>query len=83
MWDSEAGTPRLYNTVLQIVDLKDSGKHPELSGKTYKQMYREIRGAVDLCHRDGSLKVAVASNPAKYIHEVRPAPMLAAPQCPG
>ena len=28
-----------------------------------------MRAAVDLCHRDGSLKQAVAKDPAKYIHE--------------
>lgn len=30
---------------------------------------RDVRAAVDLCHRDGSLKQAVAKDPAKYIHE--------------
>lgn len=33
-------------------------------------VYRDVRAAVDLCHRDGSLKREVAENPAKYIHEV-------------
>ena len=32
---------------------------------------RDVRAAVDLCHRDGSLKREVAENPGKYIHEVR------------
>lgn len=32
-------------------------------------MARDVRAAVDLCHRDGSLKQAVAKDPAKYIHE--------------
>jgi hypothetical protein len=30
-----------------------------------------VRAAVDLCHRDGSLKSAVAASPATYIHEDR------------
>ena len=30
---------------------------------------RDVRAAVDLCHRDGSLKTAVAKDPSKYIHE--------------
>lgn len=30
-----------------------------------------MRAAVDLCHRDGSLKRAVAADPGRYIHEVR------------
>ena len=34
-----------------------------------------MRAAVDLCHRDGSLKREVAENPAKYIHEVRHPPL--------
>jgi hypothetical protein len=33
-------------------------------------MYRDVRAAVDLCHRDGSLKRNVAANPSKYIHDV-------------
>ena len=31
---------------------------------------RDVRAAVDRCHRDGSLKNEVASNPGKYIHAV-------------
>ena len=37
---------------------------------------RDVRAAVDMCHRDGSLKNAVAKDPAKYIHEVRAASAL-------
>jgi hypothetical protein len=33
-------------------------------------MYRDVRAAVDLCHRDGSLKRNVAADPSKYIHDV-------------
>jgi hypothetical protein len=33
-------------------------------------MYRDVRAAVDLCHRDGSLKRNVAADPGKYIHDV-------------
>ncbi|EFN56183.1 hypothetical protein CHLNCDRAFT_30799 [Chlorella variabilis] len=29
----------------------------------------DVRGAVDLCHRDGSIKREVAANPEKYIHD--------------
>ena len=36
-----------------------------------------MRVAVDLCHRDGSLKQAVAADPSKYIHaDPRLGPML-------
>ena len=51
------------------MELKDTGTSTLLRNKGYKEIYREIRGAVDLCHRDGSLKKAVAENPAKYIHQ--------------
>lgn len=34
----------------------------------FSQMYKDIRAAVDLCHRDGTLKQAVAEEPSKYIH---------------
>jgi hypothetical protein len=33
-------------------------------------MYKDVRAAVDLCHRDGSLKRHVAADPGKYIHDV-------------
>lgn len=51
----------------QLVEHRDA--HPEAYGsRSYADMYRDIRGAVDLCHRDGSLKRAVAEDPGKYIH---------------
>jgi HAD superfamily 5'-nucleotidase-like hydrolase len=56
---------------MQIVDLKDTLQFPMLIQKPYKDIYRDIRGAVDLSHRDGSLKAEVAANPGKYIHRVR------------
>ena len=38
---------------------------------------RDVRAAVDLCHRDGSLKQTVAADPGRYMHEdPRLAPML-------
>lgn len=40
-----------------------------VGGFNYAQIYRDVRAAVDLCHRDGTLKLAVASNPGEYIHE--------------
>lgn len=54
---------------MQVVDMKDTHTHVVLTKKSYKDIYRDIRGAVDLCHRDGSLKAAVAANPEKYIHQ--------------
>jgi len=52
----------------QLVELKDS--QPELfkEPKSYYQLYVDVRAAVDLCHRDGSLKQAVAREPEKYIY---------------
>ncbi|GFH22042.1 uncharacterized protein HaLaN_19443, partial [Haematococcus lacustris] len=43
---------------------KDSAHGSALDSKTYAQLYK---AAVDMCHRDGSLKKAVAQNPEKYI----------------
>jgi HAD superfamily 5'-nucleotidase-like hydrolase len=39
-----------------------------LACKPFEKMYDEIRASVDLCHRDGTLKRAVAEDPGKYIH---------------
>ncbi|XP_078436840.1 HAD-superfamily hydrolase, subfamily IG, 5'-nucleotidase [Wolffia australiana] len=53
----------------QLVDFseKNPGKVPP--GTDYKQMYIDVRAAVDLCHRDGTLKQMVADDPGKYIKE--------------
>lgn len=32
---------------------------------SYSQLYKDVRAAVDLCHRDGTLKEAVANEPSK------------------
>ncbi|PNW77918.1 hypothetical protein CHLRE_10g456900v5 [Chlamydomonas reinhardtii] len=64
---------------MQLVDMKDgsaaaagsNGVKPgfeALQRKSYKDLYRDLRTAVDMCHRDGSLKRAVAANPEKFIH---------------
>jgi len=53
----------------QLVDLKDDQSGNHLADKTYYDLYTETRQAVDLCHRDGSLKVAVANDPARFIHK--------------
>ncbi|KAK9813561.1 hypothetical protein WJX73_007197 [Symbiochloris irregularis] len=54
---------------MQLVDLHDA--QPDLfpKEKSNADLYRDTRAAVDMCHRDGSLKNAVAKDPAKYIHE--------------
>eukprot|EP01025_Chloroclados_australasicus_P054783 TRINITY_DN6530_c0_g1_i3.p1 TRINITY_DN6530_c0_g1~~TRINITY_DN6530_c0_g1_i3.p1 ORF type:complete len:455 (+),score=17.78 TRINITY_DN6530_c0_g1_i3:109-1365(+) len=55
---------------MQLVELKDSSpKQQLLQSKSYMDMYRDARAAVDLCHRDGTLKREVAENPSKYIYE--------------
>lgn len=52
-----------------MVEFKDARpEDPFLAEKSYFQLYRDVRGAVDQCHRDGSLKRAVAADPKKYIH---------------
>lgn len=49
----------------QLVDLKE--KQPNKVKKTPMEIYRDVRNAIDLCHRDGSIKLKVAQNPDKYI----------------
>ncbi|CAI9116745.1 OLC1v1017983C5 [Oldenlandia corymbosa var. corymbosa] len=53
----------------QLVDFKDNnpGKVPD--GADYSRMYKDVRAAVDLCHRDGTLKQMVAKDPRRYINE--------------
>lgn len=53
----------------QLVDLIDG--RPELFAeeKSYSQIYSDVREAVDLCHRDGSLKAPVADDPSKFIED--------------
>ncbi|XP_022772728.1 5'-nucleotidase domain-containing protein 4-like isoform X1 [Durio zibethinus] len=53
----------------QLVDFRDNnpGKVPQ--GTDYSRMYKDVRAAVDLCHRDGTLKQMVAKNPKRYINE--------------
>ena len=47
-------------------------------------MYDEIRASVDLCHRDGTLKRAVAEDPGKFIHaDAALVPMLRALRASG
>ncbi|XP_024394455.1 uncharacterized protein [Physcomitrium patens] len=55
---------------MQLVDFKDAFPDKMPSGAyDYSQLYKDVRSAVDLCHRDGTLKQAVANDPSKYINE--------------
>jgi 5'-nucleotidase len=58
---------------MSLVELKDDGKLGSLE-KSYAELYRDSRAAVDLAHRDGSIKRQIAADPAKYIF---PDPLLA------
>ncbi|CAH1428158.1 unnamed protein product [Lactuca virosa] len=55
------------NTLL--VDFKDNNPGKISEEKDYFRMYRDVRAAVDLCHRDGTLKQMVANDPKMYINE--------------
>lgn len=52
----------------QLVEFKDSYPDRFPASSDYARIYRDVRAAVDLCHRDGTLKRAVAQNPSMYIH---------------
>jgi HAD superfamily 5'-nucleotidase-like hydrolase len=60
----------LYNVVCFVSLSQDALTPAEtaLTNKPFIDMYAEIRASVDLCHRDGSLKAAVAADPDRYIH---------------
>ena len=55
-WDACVVSPSLRELLL-----------PLLAAATSR--CRDVRGAVDLCHRDGSIKREVAAHPEKYIHD--------------
>jgi HAD superfamily 5'-nucleotidase-like hydrolase len=54
---------------MQLVDFRDQFPEKIPPGTDYAQMYKDVRAAVDLCHRDGTLKQAVAHEPSKYIND--------------
>lgn len=58
----------------QLVDYKD--KHPDSIPRTYFEIAKDIRQAVDLCHCDGVIKDRVAEAPAKYIKPNPDLPLL-------
>ncbi|MFZ9519570.1 MAG: HAD-IG family 5'-nucleotidase [Silvanigrellaceae bacterium] len=49
----------------QLIDLKS--QRPTRITKSPLEIYRDVRNSIDLCHRDGSIKLKVASEPSKYI----------------
>ncbi|CAM8980143.1 unnamed protein product [Rhodiola kirilowii] len=53
----------------QLVEFKDNfpGRVPK--DVDYASMYKDVRSAVDLCHRDGTLKKMVAKDPKRYIND--------------
>ncbi|KAJ4759952.1 Cytosolic purine 5'-nucleotidase [Rhynchospora pubera] len=53
----------------QLVDFMDKNPGKVPAGTDYALMYRDVRFAVDLCHRDGTLKKMVALDPGRYINE--------------
>ncbi|VAI37259.1 unnamed protein product [Triticum turgidum subsp. durum] len=48
---------------------KKRGNILKMDRHNYAHMYRDVRSAVDLCHRDGTLKRMVAKEPSRYINE--------------
>ncbi|KAJ0925873.1 putative 5'-nucleotidase [Helianthus annuus] len=53
----------------QLVDYKDNNPGQISEVKDYSRIYADVRSAVDMCHRDGTLKEMVAKDPKKYINE--------------
>ncbi|WOK97080.1 hypothetical protein Cni_G05788 [Canna indica] len=52
----------------QLVDYMDNNPGKVPCGGSYSRMYKDVRAAVDLCHRDGTLKKMVAKDPGRYIN---------------
>ncbi|KAH9623218.1 hypothetical protein KSS87_017366 [Heliosperma pusillum] len=53
----------------QLVDFSDKNPGRIPAGADYARMYKDVRAAVDLCHRDGTLKQMVAKDPKRYIND--------------
>ncbi|KAK7321757.1 hypothetical protein VNO77_32672 [Canavalia gladiata] len=53
----------------QLVDFKDRNPGKFAEHVDYARLYKDVRDAVDLCHRDGTLKQKVAEDPKRYINE--------------
>ncbi|KAL0801876.1 hypothetical protein Bca101_057052 [Brassica carinata] len=53
----------------QLVDFKDNNPDKIPKDVDYARIYKDVRAAVDLCHRDGTLKQMVAKEPSRYINE--------------
>ncbi|CAM8939211.1 unnamed protein product [Rhodiola kirilowii] len=53
----------------QLVEFKDQNPAKIPKGADYARLYKDVRAAVDLCHRDGTLKQMVAKDPKKYINK--------------
>ncbi|KAK9740396.1 hypothetical protein RND81_03G032100 [Saponaria officinalis] len=53
----------------QLVDFRDKNPGKIPAGADYARMYKDVRAAVDLCHRDGTLKQMVAKDPKRYIND--------------
>ncbi|KAF9669759.1 hypothetical protein SADUNF_Sadunf14G0141000 [Salix dunnii] len=53
----------------QLVDFMDKNPGRVPAKVDYARMYKDVRSAVDMCHRDGTLKQMVAKDPIKYINE--------------
>ncbi len=50
----------------KLIDFFDKSS-PKSQSSSYKWLYDDIRWAVDLVHRDGTLKTIIRQNPEKYI----------------
>ncbi|XP_040998313.1 cytosolic purine 5'-nucleotidase-like [Juglans microcarpa x Juglans regia] len=53
----------------QLVDFRDRNPGKVSEHVDYAHMYKDVRAAVDLCHRDGTLKQTVAKDPEQYINK--------------
>lgn len=63
--DTLFGIPEIF-LFYHLIVMKDSEKFPFFSNMSYNEVYDDIRNAIDLIHRDGSMKSEVLSKLHHY-----------------
>lgn len=53
----------LYAAIIDHIECK------EKKDLDYKQLFKDLRGAIDLCHKDDSLKNEIKAHPEKFIQD--------------
>ena len=57
----------IYSQLVDLMDRRAAAAGEDAPARSYAQMYKDVRRAVDMCHRDGVIKDRVADDPGAYI----------------